>query len=204
MLPALNALVEHLIRKNVKMVWLSLDVEGIMYAQRASQTLESAGYVYGGDYIILPYLPGKDTAVASLASNFTSTCSRDYAGRKLSDYDLGRKLSSITDFSMAIDFNTGDTTIYYIQHFAGLKVKVISAASGVTVPYLMPYLSSGQLSGLLGGLRGAAEYEKLLGRRGIASRSMDAQAMAHLCVMTGIVAGNIQYAASRRKGGINK
>jgi hypothetical protein len=102
-------------------------------------------------------------------------------------------VKTISDFDLVVDFNTGDTSIYYLQQLQGSGVKIVSGASGVTVPYLLPYISSGQLSGLLGGLRGAAEYEMLSDRKGTAVAGMDAQSLSHGVILSFIIAGNVGF-----------
>ena len=52
--------------------------------------------------------------------------------------------------------------------------------------------------GLLGGLAGAAEYEKLNGILGLASRGMVSQSFGHVAVVIFILAGNILHFATRR------
>jgi hypothetical protein len=52
----------------------------------------------------------------------------------------------------------------------------------------------------MGGLRGAAEYEALLGRRGVATAGMDAQSATHALIIVLILVGNVGYLASRRRG----
>ena len=63
-----------------------------------------------------------------------------------------------------------------------------------------PYVASGQLDALVAGLRGAAEYEKLIDRKGGGNRGMLAQSTAHLYVVVLIIIGNVAYFRSRRKG----
>jgi len=59
-------------------------------------------------------------------------------------------------------------------------------------------LSRGQ-GGLLGGMAGAAEYEDLRLERGMASRGMDAQSLAHLFIVLCIVLGNLAQWERKRK-----
>jgi len=65
------------------------------------------------------------------------------------------------------------------------------------------FLQSGQIYGLMGGLKGAAEYEKLIGRpKDTASRSMDAVSIAHVVIVLFIIVGNIAFfAAGKGKKG---
>jgi hypothetical protein len=193
-LPQLGAVLEHLMSRKARITWVNLNVEGIMYAERSMASLKDKyGYVYGVDYVVLPYLPGMQTAIASIASDFTRTFPRDAYGAALASMEALSSVKTISDFDLVVDFNTGDTSIYYLQQLQGSGVKIVSGASGVTVPYLLPYISSGQLSGLLGGLRGAAEYEMLSDRKGTAVAGMDAQSLSHGVILSFIIAGNVGF-----------
>lgn len=201
-LPQLNAVTQHLLSRGAKIVWVNLTVEGTMYAERVmDQYTEQYGYKYGEDYVVLPFIPGMQTAVASIAADFPKAFPEDAYGTALGGLAVTKGVRSIADFALLMDFNTGDSTIYYLQQLQGTGVKVVSGASGVTVPYLLPYTASGQLSGLLGGLRGAAEYEMLSGNKGEAVAGMDAQSLAHGAILAFVVAGNIGSLRSRKKGG---
>jgi hypothetical protein len=48
-------------------------------------------------------------------------------------------------------------------------------------------------------MKGAAEYEKLLGRPGTAQRGMDAQSVSHIVVFLFIFIGNVAYFAVKGK-----
>ena len=204
-LPQLNAVVQHLMARQAKIAWVSLNVEGIMYAERTMSDLGgSFGYAYGEDYVVLPFVPGMQTAVASIVSDFLKVFPEDAYGKGLSGLGAVDGVASIQDFDLLVDFNTGDTTIYYLQQLQGTGVKVISGASGVTVPYLLPYTASGQLSGMLGGLRGAAEYEMLSGKKSTAVAGMDAQSLSHGIILAFVIAGNAGHIKSRKKDGAQR
>jgi len=61
-----------------------------------------------------------------------------------------------------------------------------------------PFLNSGQIVGMVAGLKGAAEYERLIDHKEMASRGMDAQSIAHLVVIGFILVGNLAYFATRK------
>ena len=70
-------------------------------------------------------------------------------------------------------------------------VPMIAGVTAVSAPEYYPYLQAGQLLGLLGGMAGAAEYETLVKRPGVATRAMDAQSLAHVFVAFMIILGNV-------------
>jgi len=200
--PQMMALLKHLMSKNAKLLWVNLTVEGSMYATRAMDSLKDEfGYEYGRDYVITPYLPGQQTAIASIASDIKGALTVDVSGKPVWDMEAVSGVSSVSDFDLLIDFNTGDTCIYYLQQVQPKGVRVIAGASGVTVPYLMPYLGSGQLAGLLGGLRGAAEYEMVSKTPGLALGGMDAQSLSHAAIVLFIILGNAANLAAKSRRG---
>lgn len=200
--PQMTALLKHLMSKDARFLWVNLTVEGSMYATRAMDSLKDEfGYECGKDYVITPYLPGQQTAIASIASDIRKTLTVDVSGKSVWDMEAMKGVDSVSDFDLLIDFNTGDTCIYYLQQVQPKGVTVIAGASGVTVPYLMPYLGSGQLAGLLGGLRGAAEYEMVSKTPGLALGGMDAQSLSHAAIVLFIILGNAaQFAAKSKRG----
>lgn len=200
--PQMTAILKHLMSKDAKLLWVNLNVEGSMYATRAMDFLKDEyGYEYGTDYVITPFLPGEQTAIASIASDIRKTLTVDVSGKPVWNMEAVKGVDSVSDFDLLIDFNTGDTSIYYLQQVQPKGVKVIAGASGVTVPYLMPYLGSGQLAGLLGGLRGAAEYEMASKTPGLALGGMDAQSLSHAAIVVFIILGNAaQYVAKPKRG----
>ena len=199
--PQTLAICRHLMEKNVRMLWVNLMPESIMYAERAIDELaEEFGYRDGEDYVVLPFTAGLQTAVASLGRGLRETFSVDVHGRRLNDLPMMDDVQDITDIELIVDFNTGDTSIFYLQQIVNrYNVPLVTGASGVTVPYLMPYLGTGQLSGLLGGMRGAAEYELLIDAPGSALAGMDAQSLAHLSIILFIALGNVSYLMTRKK-----
>jgi hypothetical protein len=197
-LPQMMAVVRHLMSKKARLVWVSLTVEASTYAGRAMDSLSGEySYQYGQDYVILPFMPGQQTAIAAMANDFRQAVSADLRGISVWGFEIMKGIHSISDFDLLVDFNTGDTSIYYLQQVQPMGVPVIAGASGVTVPYLMPYLGTGQLSGLLGGLRGAAEYEMASNNPGQALSSMDAQSLSHAIIVAFILMGNVSSIVAR-------
>ncbi len=199
-LPQMMAMLRHLMSRKARLVWVNLTVEASMYASQAMNALSGEyAYQYGQDYLILPFMPGQQTAIAAMAQDIKHAFSTDLQGNSVWGLEIMKGVQSISDFDMLVDFNTGDTCIYYLQQVQPKGVPVIAGASGVTVPYLMPYLGTGQLSGLLGGLRGAAEYEMASKNPGQALSGMDAQSLSHAAIVVFILVGNVSWVMGRRR-----
>src|SRR5947208_988685 len=95
----------------------------------------------------------------------------------------------------------GSTVLMSCDYDPGAKPELVPMTrTALSAPEYYPYLQAGQLLGLLGGMAGAAEYEKLRGEKGAATRGMDAQSMAHVFVAVMILAGNAVLWSRRRRG----
>lgn len=197
--PQMKAVLRHLLSRNARIAFACLNVESQIYAEESMAALAPEfGYEYGVDYVILPFTPGMETAVAAISNNFLGTYPRDAYGTPLTEIEAVTGIRSVSDFALIVDFNTGNTAIYYIQYANPRGVRVVAGASGVTVPYLTPYLATGQLSGLIDGMRGAAEYESAIGYPGEALAAMDAQSLSHASILALIGLGNGASFLSKR------
>ena len=74
-----------------------------------------------------------------------------------------------------------------------------TGTTSIQVNEVMPYVQAGQLQGVLAGMPGAAEYEALIGVKGIGTSGMDAQSVAHLVIVIFIIFGNIGYFIERNR-----
>lgn len=61
-------------------------------------------------------------------------------------------------------------------------------------------LDAGQIQGMLTGMKGAAEYEKLIGKPGFATKGTGALSTSHLLIIALIILGNLGLIISRIKG----
>jgi hypothetical protein len=80
------------------------------------------------------------------------------------------------------------------------RIRMVGACTAVSGPDYVPYYNAGQLLGLAAGMKGAAEYEKLVGRPGDATTGMAAQSASHALLIAFIVFGNVTYFRARRRG----
>jgi hypothetical protein len=106
-----------------------------------------------------------------------------------------RGIRTYGDVAFLINISAGYPGIKeWVQQVVSIYgVKMVGGTTGVSAPEYYPYYQSRQLLGLLEGLKGAAEYEKLLGCIGSATRGMDAQSTGHWAIVFFIVLGNVVY-----------
>ena len=72
-----------------------------------------------------------------------------------------------------------------------------TGTTSIQVNEMMPYVLGGQIKGILAGMPGAAEYEELIGVKGIGTSGMDAQSVAHFVIVLFIFLGNLGYFIER-------
>jgi len=193
--PQTVAITHHLMQKGHRIIALSLWADGVMYARRAMETLgPKYGYVNGVDYVIMPWVAGRDAAVSAMGRDLRSVYTQDFYGTPITQIPMYEDIRDIRDIALVVSYATGDDQDYYLQQLQAVYgTPVTGGCTAVSSPGRMPYIQSGQLSGFLSGLRGAAEYEVLVREPGLAAAGMDAQSLSHALVIVFIILGNLAY-----------
>ncbi|MBN4072307.1 hypothetical protein JYU03_00130 [bacterium AH-315-F03] len=202
MKPLATALLEHLFRKQVKVVALSLFPEGAGLAAGVLQrSADERNLVYGKDYVFLGMKPQAQAAILGLGQSVVETFPDDYYGTPLAELPLMNGVTNLNSFDAVLSIADGDSPSHWVAYGKiryGVTVLAAVAASMMT-SFDAYYYGSGDLAGLIGGLRGAAEYETLLGYRGMGARSLPALSGAHMYLALIIIIGNLISWRSRRK-----
>lgn len=193
--PQVSAILDHLMRRGVKIVNLSLTPEGQALADRALESVVSdhEGYIQGRDYINLGYMAGNEVGARFIAEGL---------GARLSPYPLGEGVKGLEDVDLVVVLAGSQEHLrrWVEQVQAPYKVAMVAGVSAQVDPAARPYYRSGQLKGLLSGLVGAAEYEKINQHPGVALSRMLPQAAAHLVIALFILLGNFVYLIERLGG----
>ena len=136
-----------------------------------------------------------------MGQSIPGTFPRDHNGRDVTRLPIMRAVRNYSSFALLVSISAGyPGTKEYVQQVQGrFHIPIIAGVTAVSAPTLYPYLQTGQLRGLLGGMAGAAEYEDLRYERGMASRGMDAQSLAHVFIALCIVLGNLAQWERKRK-----
>jgi len=207
--PMLLAVLDHLFRKDVKIVGATLWPAGSPLLERAYKTVAPKyNKTYGVDYVHLGFKEGKENVMVQLGKSIREVFPVDYYGTKLDSLPLmhsgldGKPIDKLGDTKLLVNISIGyPGTKEWVQQVRGrFQMKMISGCAAVSAPEYFPYVQSGQLSGLLGGLAGAAEYEQLIGRPGWGVTGMAAQSLSHVTIVLLILVGNFVYFWNRRKG----
>ncbi|QUL98562.1 MAG: hypothetical protein IMF26_00170 [Candidatus Fermentithermobacillus carboniphilus] len=201
--PAAIAIARHHLEKGHKVVISTFIPDGIMYSLELGKLLEKEyGAKYGEDYIVLPYVAGRETALAAVADNIRGVYKEDQFKQDLNNLPLWTRIQSIKDFAVVSCYTSSDDTWWLVRHIWGkYQVPCISSTVSVATPDSLTYYKNGQLVGMLGGVRGAAYYEQRLGKPGMATKSMDAQSAGHIYLLVLMLIGNVSYWYSRRSQG---
>ena len=200
--PLALALLRHAFAKNHRLIGIALLAEGtgIGYGLM-NQVAKEYGKQYGEDYVYLGFKPQYVAAILSMGESIPQTFPEDYTGRAWAELPMLTGIHNYDDLAGVISITDGSMVMHWVEYGRGRYGVAVSAfVAAAMVTTYDPYLASGQMKAMVGGLRGAAEYEKLIGRGGAGSRAMLAQTSMHIYVIVLIIIGNIVYFAGRRKG----
>lgn len=164
---------------------------------------ESYGVVYGTDWVELGWIPGGETGMAALGNDIWAACPRDYLQKNdVSSFPIMQNIKKATDIDLIISIESGTPglTEWLRQWNDPYGVKIIVGCTAVSVSGMIPFRDSGQLSALMPGLSACAEYEKLVGRAGLAIAGVDAISMTHLLLVLLVIVGNVAFFATRGRG----
>jgi Meckel syndrome type 1 protein len=170
MRPLAETLVAHLLRRNVRVVAISLLPGG---APIASQVI--AGVVErempaetGKNYVNLGYLTGQEAGLRAFAGDPFGANARDFdTGEPAAGAGVLAGVSTLDDLAMLIELGASqDTVRWWVEQVSTqTKTPIFAGVSAAAAPYVSPYASGGHapLSGMLAGLPDAAMYARLAG-----------------------------------------
>lgn len=195
-----KAFLRHAFRKNLKVFITSTIPDGNGISQIIAKSIaKEYGKVYGVDYCILGYKPGTGILIKSVCDNIRGIYPVDVFGTPLDDLPMMANIRNYKDVKMIFTATDNASFDEYVK-FANTQygIPMAGGSTAVSVPLLYIYLNSGQALGLMGGLKGAAEYEKLIGKKDTATAGMDAQSFVHVLIVLMIIFSNVVYFAKRR------
>ncbi len=200
MVPMSTAILRHAFSKGLKIVGMALRAEGSAIGRQALRRVGSEfGRTEGVDYVFLGYRPELTASILGLGTSFQRVFPVDDRGVPIDSIPLMQHVHSYADIALVISVSDDDSPVYWINYGnARYQVKVTPAVTAVMATTFFPFINSHQIVGMVAGLKGAAEYERLIDRREMASRGMDAQSIAHIVVIGFILAGNLAYFFTRK------
>jgi hypothetical protein len=199
--PMAQAVFRHCFSRNLKIITTALQIEGVtLVKDDLNGVAAEYGKVYGKDYVFLGYKPYPAIVILNMGENFRKPFPKDYYGTDLDSLPMMKGVTNYSSCACIVNINATSGADYWINYANGrYKAPLALGVTAVMASDYYTFLASGQIFGLIGGLKGAAEYEKLIGYSGAATRAMDVQSIAHSVIVLFIIIGNIAYFASRRK-----
>ena len=197
--PMARAVLRHCFARNLKVLSTAFMIDGvIMVEQELKLTAAEYGKKYGEDYVFLGYKPYMQIVVLNMGENFRKPFPKDFYDTELDKLPMMLGLNNYSNIDCVININATSGADYWINYANGrYGVPLALGVTAVMATDYYAFLQSGQIYGLMGGLKGAAEYEKLIGRpKDTASRSMDAVSIAHVVIVLFIIVGNIAFFAA--------
>jgi hypothetical protein len=203
MVPMHRTAFRHLLSKDCKVVVTVLWNAGPGLVEETLNDVarEFPNKKYGVDWVNLGYKAGDDAVMVLMGQGIKNAFPRDYRGNVTSTLPLMQSVRDYSSFPMLVNISAGfpGTKEWVQQVQSRFHLPMVAGVTAVSAPEYYPYLQSGQLRGLLGGMAGAAEYEKVRGEKGTATKGMDAQSLAHIFVALCIVMGNVVQWVKRRE-----
>jgi hypothetical protein len=201
--PQTEALIEDFFRSNIKFAIFSFaSPPGPTMAEQIADRLARKHHkTYGEDWVNWGYRTGGVPMLMGLAKNIPRIVPQDLYHTPISKIPVMRGIRDVHDIAMVIEITGSASLDPWVGFWQGVYgTKLGYAPTGVMVPEAFPYLHAGQITGLQKGLVGAAEYERLVGVRGDATRRMTALSYDHVLVIALIILGNwLAIRAARRR-----
>lgn len=203
--PMLYALLRHCFATKRRVMLLALYPQGAGMAQAGLDFVlpEFPDVKSGKDYVFLGYQPGASAVVLSMGEEIRRTFPTDAYGVPLDSLPMMKNIHNYDDIAFMMDLSGSSIPMTWVM-YAGARYgqRIGVGTTAVSAAQYYPFLATGQFKGMLGGLKGAAEYEKLIKKKGYttarepATIGMDAQSIAHLVILFLIIIGNIAFFAS--------
>lgn len=193
MSPLATATLNHMFKKDLKVVGLALFSEGTAIGYTIlSEIAKMHGKEYGRDYIYLGFRPQYVSAILGMGESIVKVFPEDYLKKPLEEYAEFVSLNNYADLPLVVSIADGSLPVHWAEYAnARYDQEVAVACAAVMVTAFKPYFKSGQLIGPAAGIKGAAEYEKILGQKGTGHRRLFAQSTAHLFIIMLVIAANI-------------
>lgn len=204
--PMMFAILRHAFSRDLHVIVTCLKDTGVsLIDQEMRQISNELGKTYGEDWVYLGYKPYPALVILAMGQDYRNPFPKDYYGTETDTLPMMQGVRNYDSCKLVLTINATSGTDYWIQY--GRERYQFPLALGVTAVMATDYytyLQSKQIVGLIGGMKGAAEYERLIGRKGYATRVMNIQSVAHSVIVGFILFGNLAFLMSggrMRRGG---
>lgn len=204
-----QALMRHLMRKQVKIILTSIDGQAIEVAQTNLEEVAkepgSNNYEINRDYIIGGFYPEATTYVLSFVNNIR----KELAPRGVLDTPVMANITDISDCKAVILVTASASINVWYQRLRN-KTRLALFCTAVMSAENIPYYASEQLAGLAIGAKGAFDYETLLHEKykdkagyknlDAGRRYMGPLAFALMLLIVAVIFGNVAMFMVRKGG----
>jgi len=211
--PHAIAFLHHLFKRPVKIVIIAIWQEGSLVGEITLKELsggkdprvgieEIYGKKYGEDWVFLGWIPGGETGMRAFGQDMHTAAPADFWGTPIGQLPMMAEIKTANDVDLLVSIESGTPGApeWIRQWWSVYGTKLIVAIVAVGAPELIPARYAGQIVALLPGVRAAAEYEQLVGRKGLGTASADALSTSHILVIIFVIIGNIAYFSLKFKG----
>jgi hypothetical protein len=174
---------KHLASKQIKIIGMGVYepiINPVAQAAFGEVDWEGAGFEYGTDYVFIGWIPGEETAIAALYSDFRGQIQYDFYGTPTSQLPLIQSVADHNDIDLVICFiDYPQISRVWTRQWPSEPDRPLLGTFG-TIYY--PLI----VKGLISGMKGAAEYEYLTGKPGAAISGTDILTIAmgyHLVII---------------------
>jgi len=200
-LPIAQDLFQHLFNKKIKVIQIALHrADSQVNFERLMKTIDKGDAVYGEDWVNIGFVEGKETAMAAFAADLTWP-QKDAYGNLLENLPLFKEAKTMNDIDL-ICSSAGDYWLSNLRQWStpyGQKPMVVNSG-GAQLPDVYPYYPT-PVKGIMNGIIGAAQYEKLQQRPGLALALQDGLSFVGAFLIVIIVITNIVQISTRYKEG---
>jgi len=212
--PGTDAIVYQLIQQKAKILFTVLypgvSGGGDSYQQMlrlvatAQPTLDAAGYKYGTDYAIFPFVAGSENLEKTFAQDVWGALKVDNVGTPVANLPVMANLKKITDFALYVSANPSFDQPAVRQFYLPYKTKIVQVIVSTALADCINQWKAGNIAGFIQDLRGGAEYEKIVGRPAYGLQMMDALNITNLVCIAAIFVGIGSYWGKRLTGSADR
>ena len=152
------------------------------------------------DWAFLGFQPNAVFAMLQMGESIPRTFPRDYYGTPVGEIPLMQSIQNYDQIPAVLTLaSTAVGEFWAIYAGTRYGVTIVAGLTAVYVADIQPFFQTGQIKGILGGLKGAAEYEKRIGRPGDGIDGMRSQKIVHYMIILFVALGNAAYLLTRRR-----
>jgi hypothetical protein len=195
------AVLNHLIDKEVRFIQVCFyraDNAVVFEQMVIPRVARMSELEYGVDWVNLGYIEGRLTAITQVAQDFSYGV-KDYYGNLLEDLPLLDEVKTADDISLII----GVTGLHSdLVRLIGVpyEIHAVITATGMSIAEFLTWMDAGMVHGILVESVGAAQYEYLLKKPGMAIAMVDAINSIHIFMFALVIVTNIAFLIKRSQG----